>query len=576
MNVKNKPAQQTIFIAIIFLVGLLGWTIWQFHFNYMISLYDTFFHTQRIYEIRLAFLHHALPSWVNFNTFFNTGQAVNGMYPDLTLWPFVLVTNFLTPIHQIIAIKSLIALLTFIVTFLSLNKRFESRNAVLAAIIFTLSGSVLKDLANEMQTGTAIIMIFAFPILFTLKDAIESKKVEPRLIIKTALLMTIVINSHLLSAVVITIIAGIFLIVITVIRKNYQAWLNLAIAAFLTVLLSAPLLYRIVKISKTGLLAPFGKGHVTSESLWNIFSTTSWSAKSTISEAAIVLIVITLIGIKLDKIKQLLPWLSLELLLIIFCTNILPWDLLSHLPVINTFQAANWRFGIFLGIAPLITVLINFKEHTSRIILLILAVLSFILAFRNSYNFQYYHTANLTVVNKYTSAMVPPNDTVKLTSTGINSNKLSRTLLPDYVPNSAPLQKGSNGASFDPQLSYLITNQLGTTKTKDIPLTHTTTVNSITFKAHNVPKGAIGLPVFGYRTLKYKITLNGKPITAYLNNYGLITIDSQNSLKHANYKIEFIQPTLYKALLWMSTILFLVLLIGLTVPIKKFSYLQIS
>lgn len=576
MNVKNKPAQQTFSIAIIFLVALLGWTIWQFHFNYMISLYDTFFHTQRIYDIRLAFLHHALPSWVNFNTFYNTGQAVNGMYPDLTLWPLVLVTNFLTPIHQIIAIKSLIAFLTFIVTFLSLNKRFESRNAVLAAIIFTLSGSVLKDLANEMQTGTAIIMIFAFPILFTLKDAIESKKVEPKLIIKTALLMTIVINSHLLSAVVITIIAGLFLIVITVIRKNYQAWLNLAIAAFLTVFLSAPLLYRIVKISKTGLLAPFGKGHVTSESLWNLFSTTSWSAKSTISEIAIVLIIITLIGIKRDKIKQLLPWLSLELLLIIFCTNILPWNLLSHLPIIDTFQAANWRFGIFLGIAPLIMVLINFKERTSRIILLILAVLSFILAFRNSYNFQYYHTANLTVVNKYTSTMVPPNDTVKLTSTGINSNKLSRTLLPDYAPNSAPLQKGSNGASFDPQLSYLITNQLGTTKTKDIPLTHTTTVNSITFKAHNVPKGSISLPVFGYRTLKYRITLNGKPTTAHLNNYGLITIESQSNLKHANYKIEFIQPTLYKALLWMSTILFLVLLIGLTVPIKKSNYFQIS
>src|SRR5699024_8728230 len=160
---------------------------------------DTFFHSERIYEIRLAFQQHQLPSWVNFNSFFNTGQAINGMYPDITLWPFVFLTNFLTPIHQIIAIKALIAGLGFIVTFLSINKRFDSRNAILAATIFTLSGSVLKDLVNEMQTGTALVMIFAFPIFFTLKEAIESEKIDPPLIIKTALLMFWVIGSHLLS-----------------------------------------------------------------------------------------------------------------------------------------------------------------------------------------------------------------------------------------------------------------------------------------------------------------------------------------------------------------------------------------
>src|SRR5699024_3335382 len=97
------------------------------------------------------------------------------------------------------------------------------RNAILAATIFTLSGSVLKDLVNEMQTGTALVMIFAFPIFFTLKEAIESEKIDPPLIIKTALLMFWVIGSHLLSAVVITIVAGIFLIINTIIKKNYLA-----------------------------------------------------------------------------------------------------------------------------------------------------------------------------------------------------------------------------------------------------------------------------------------------------------------------------------------------------------------
>lgn len=564
LNSKNKPALQTIAIGLFFLVALITWTLWQFHFNYMIALYDSFFHTQRIYEIRLAFQQHTLPNWVNFNTFFNTGQAVNGMYPDITLWPFVFITNFLTPIHQIIAIKSLIALATFVVSFLSLNKRFDSRNAILAATIFTLSGSVLKDLTNEMQTGTAIVMIFAFPLLFALKDIIESKNFDLVLIIKTSLLMAIVINSHLLSAVAITMIAGIFLIVTTVIKRNYWAWINLTLAALLTIALCLPMIYRIIKISKTGLLSPFGKGTVLSDSLFTLFKTTSWSAKSTISEVAIILIVITLIGLKKDKLPKLLPWLAVELVLIIFCTNIIPWKLLAKLPIIDSFQVANWRFALFLGMIPLILVLINFSQKTTRIIFLIIATLSFILAFRNTYNFQYYHTQNLPVVSRYSTETISQNATVKLTSSGINSDKLTRTLIPDYAPNSAPLEKDSNGGSLDSQTSYLILNHLATTKKRDIKLTHTSTAHSLTLRATNVPKGKITLPVFGYRTLNYHITVNGQKTKATINPSGFITINQKKQLKHAIYRIEQQPPTSYKALLWMSTVL-LIGLIGILI-----------
>jgi hypothetical protein len=157
--------------------------------------------------------------------------------------------------------------------------------------------------------------------------------------------------------------------------------MNLALAAFLTIMLCLPMIYRIIKISKTGLLSPFGKGTVLSDSLWTLFKTTSWSAKSTISEVAIALIVITLIGLKKDKLKQLLPWLAIELVLIIFCTNIIPWNLLAKLPIIDSFQVANWRFAPFLGMIPLILVLINFSQKTTRIIFLITAALSFAFSF---------------------------------------------------------------------------------------------------------------------------------------------------------------------------------------------------
>lgn len=560
MNSKKQPAFWTILLALLFFLTLLLWTLWQFHFNFLIAANDTFFHSQRIYEIRTAFQNHSLPSWVNFNSFFNTGQAINGMYPDFTLWPFVLLTNFLNPVHQIIAIKALISGMTFIVTFLSLNKRFNSQNAILAASIFTLSGSALKDLMVEMQTGTAIVMIFAFPIIFTLKDAIESKKIEPLLIIKTALLMTIVINSHLLSAVTITLIAGIFLVVTTIIQKNYFPWINLALAAFLTIVLCLPLIYRILTISKTGLLSPFGKGHVLSDPIWTLFINSRWGSKSAISLAAVILLVITLIGIKKDKIKQLLPWFLVELVLIIFSSNLIPWNILDHVPVINNFQVANWRFAPFLGMVPLIVVLINFSKKTARIILLTLTIIAYPMATKTALDSQYHQTANLPIVSQTTTKQIQQNTPAKLTATGVTSDKLLRTLIPDYTPNTTPLQKDSGGLNLDPQLVYLLANHIGYTANRDIPLQHKSTINSVTLSGQNVPAGDITLPVFGYKSLNYHVTLNGKTAQWQLNKQGFITVNSAKELSHAHYTVTQIQPRFYPSFVWMAFILFFALL----------------
>lgn len=459
--------------------------------------------------------------------------------------------------------------MTFIVSFLSLNKRFDSVNAVLAASIFALSGSALKDLTTEMQTGTAIVMIFAFPLLFTLKDAIESEKIDPPLIIKTALLMTIVINSHLLSAVAITMIAGIFLVIVSLIKRNYIPWINLAIAALLTVILCLPIIYRIVTISKTGLLSPFGKGHVLSDPIWMIFLNSGWNSKSAVSYASLILLAVTILGFNRKKAKQLLPFIYVEITLMLFCSNIIPWGLLSHIPIINTFQVANWRFGLFLGMIPLVLVLINFNQKTAQIILLTLTIISYPFALRTATYSQFHKTANLPLVSEYTTQQVPQNKAAKLTSTGITSDKLIRTLVPDYLPATTPLQKDSGGLNLDQQVVYLLSNHLATTKQRDIPLTHTSKINSVTLKGENVPSGDITLPVLGYKSLHYRVTVNGHPVAWKISNHSFITLNSKKALKHATYQITQIQPHIYPALIWMAFVLYLALLGVLITPVIK-------
>ena len=161
----RKPNHNQYFILfwwICFLLILIGWMFIQTHQRYIISFGDTFFHAQRIYEIRMAFLSGHLPGWVNFLTFHNVGQAINGMYPDLTLWPLVLLTNTLKPINQIIVIRTLISLLSFVLTFLCVEKEYSKKTATMVAFVYTLSGMLLQQTCIFFNLGQCSFYLFYF------------------------------------------------------------------------------------------------------------------------------------------------------------------------------------------------------------------------------------------------------------------------------------------------------------------------------------------------------------------------------------------------------------------------------
>lgn len=128
---------------------------------------DTSFHVSRIYDIRQAFLNHEIPLWINFHSFFGLGQAINGMYPDISLWPFILLTLWMPFHNQIVVINGLMFVLTFGVTFLTLkNHKINSKYALLSSIIYAFSGYCLYTFIYEFQPGTAVIYCCSFPILY--------------------------------------------------------------------------------------------------------------------------------------------------------------------------------------------------------------------------------------------------------------------------------------------------------------------------------------------------------------------------------------------------------------------------
>lgn len=564
-QVKKINNLKAWIISAIFFIAIIMWTLWQFRFNYMISMYDSFFHAERIYEIRQAFAQNTLPAWINYNTFFHTGQSINGMYPDFTLYPFVRLTNFLTPIHQIIAIRSLIIMVTYVVSYLTLEKHFDSTNAALSATIFVLSGGILKDLINEMQTGTSLVMIVSFPLAFCLKDIIESKQIDYKLMLEVALLMTFVANSHLLSIISLSIVIGICLVINLVFKRNYKAIVNLGLAAVGTIVLSAPIIYRVIVISKTGLNAPFSQGRIESHSLLNFLAGAAWNAKNSISYLAILLIVVTIIFINKNQFKNITPWLLAETLLVILCTNIVPWSWFNSVPIINNFQNASWRFALYLSVIPIIIFLMNFGNKRARLILICLTVLSYGMSFQAAYNAQYQYTSGFPILNEYSTDDIPKEGVAKLTSTGINSDRIKRTLVPDYSPASVAVKDNSNGFSFSDRNVALLSNHLAIVNGKEIPLNYSGDAYSTKLTGNNFPNGTVTLPYFHYKSLKYKIMVNDEPVKIASESNGLVQINNKTDLKAVTFEIHQVLPIGY---LMITVVAVLLYLLGLFVVFR--------
>lgn len=372
MNAKRRELKINITITILIVIA----TYLDIKNNFLITGADSFFHIERVYEIREAFKAHHFPSWVNFITFHHIGQAINGMYPDISLWPLVYITNILNPVHQIIVIRSLILALTYSVTRYSISKRFCNINATYSAAIYTLSGMCLRNFNNEIQLGTAIILIFLFPIVFAIKELIYSKKIEPILVIKLSLLCTIIIYSHLMSIFVLYLIVGIFILARLIYHRSIYPIINILLSSTLLALTSLPILFRYFTISSSKIQSVYSKGNVTAINFTDIFTSASWNSRGALSLVSIILISIVLTNLEKSNLSKLMPYIYGEILILILGTNLAPWSILQNLPLLDSIQDTGWRFLIFSSAIPFILLLINFSAKTSEKILHILFVIS--------------------------------------------------------------------------------------------------------------------------------------------------------------------------------------------------------
>ncbi len=545
----NMPVRYIVMLTICILLSCYGYFEWSN--NYFATGFDSYFHLQRIYEVREAFLHNRIPGWLNFVTFHHLGQAISGMYPDISLWPLIYITDGFDPIHQVLVLRILLMLLTFFISYLSLAHRFNKDNSALIAACYTLSGLVLRSFYLELQWGTALTMAFLFPIIFNYMDLVKTEKLDIKLVLKTSLLGWVVLNSHLMSIFVLYLTLMVFWCATVFVKRNYISLANIVLSGSLLFITTLPVLYRYYILSKAKIAPPFSEGKVAADSVMQMITNASIDARATFTTIALLAMAIVIGNIDRSKVQKLFPYIYLELFIVVMGTGIASWGLLESLPFFKNFQNAGWRFMIFASAIPLILVLINFSDKAAKkisVILLLLTVISAVSVVTGYIK----NSKNWDELSNKTDRIVNADEWTKVTSTGINSDKIVRNIVPDYAPSEIRTVNGEGGVLTEDIQKKIINN---TVENNGKPVTSKLSYapNEVVYSMQKVSAGKLVLPVWGYSTLKYNITENGKKVDYTINEDGWLMLEVKDTSK-ATIRVQYAYPKTYVYLLLLSVI----------------------
>lgn len=522
---------------------------------------DPFFHTQRIYEIDYYFKHGQLPNWLNFLTFNHSGQAVNGMYPDLGLYLYVISTLWIkNVISQVIVIKSLILSTAFGITDYTLRKRgIAPAVAAAIAFVFVSSGFFTNIFYTQFQPNTMLIEAVAFPLLFVFSDLFQIKDFEWNLVFKISLLLIWLLFNHLVSFVVVLILVGIALLYRLFIQnRSITTQLKVLVTSGILVgMIGAPLFYRLALISASKLNSPALSGTVVYAEFITLITGSSWGTPNNMPLPALLCIILVVASGQLFRSVKLQALALMEFLILVMCSSLFPWNIFQKLPILGNFQSAPNRFGMFLGCIPLLMLVKAFPAEKVRRIFFAFMVISIGVMIGNEYN--YHQAAKELPRLDAKSVNANPMHTDMFVTLGGVTNRTNLSDVPDYTPHEAlTISKYGKGGALSQKTLSVLRN-----KNYDVhPI-----LNGVNLKVRKaVHKKTSFLPIFGYKSLNYSVQLNGHFKKVMIKD-GFVTIDS--SLKKGDeIRVIAENPKLYNWLMLWSLLLIVCVLVFWRVAIE--------
>lgn len=510
--------------------------------NKNMLIIDGYFHIGRIKEIRYAFLHWELPNFLNFQSFFGVGQAINAMYPDITLWPFVLLTLFLSPTHQVAMIKLLMIVGLLVVTYISLYKHnIPTDISLYSSILFTVISiyTVSFGIINIFSPSDLIIYIFIVPISFTVYSILSTDQIDKSLIVKFALIIILILYSHFLTIIVLGfVMLGIMLIKIVTRNFNIAAILNILMAGVVSLVGCVPIIYRYILFTKFGLVMPYHQGNI--ELLHRHFPYMEKTEFLTLVFLSVGLFL--LLGKKNNK-SYYIQLLIIEIYIYILGSGIFPWKLFNAVPLVNDLQFPE-RFQIYLYVIPVLMLADLTKKHFKLgiIIMLFLTIVGSVIVIKS-----YFQTSCVSLNNNNYASVGKVAGKLHKNDIRINQDFYYYDYYPSAMPNS---YRGTWYMSSKGRESLINPKIKGSNKAVEIDKKSIN--NGIQISAqHDIKSNSdIILPVLGYKGLSYQTAINGRNVSNHIDGMNL-AINAHKLNPQDKITVKFHNPLIYS---WMIAI----------------------
>ncbi|WP_419155311.1 hypothetical protein [Weissella minor] len=513
---------------------------------------DTWFHLQRIVDIRTSLEGFNLFNMVNLHSFGNAGQAINAMYPSWTLTILVALTMPLSAVAAWYGIGILILIFSEFSMYFVLKKiNFNTLWATIYAIAYAFSAFGAKFYLGQMGS---LISYIVYPLIFLGILKIQDTEEDAYLWIGIGL--GAVLLTHLLTAVLLIGFLGLlFLIDVFILRKNnVVAWIK---AFGLSILIGLPSI--IVPITMRG-----------------AFMSPSWfDLRENMVDFSTLLSRLIGYGVNVP-VEQVLvglfeAWGSLMAVLFVYMlkkqyrsvalvgfffvlisTGLVPWEFLSNTPLSNIqFPYRIAQIGLvflsILGIVAIENKAMTYKGIHAGVLLIFFVILSSTMGYsmihaekinnqqliqKQDQWVRYKYSLNNDTLrgdsrNKgrvYIDYMPIENQsTAVLQENGKNSSSASKEMIDvnqnhslrrvDFDNKEIVFEKqGQNVVSYPDNAKYV--------KPQHPVKIKNTTGNSLHMKTPKVDSGKYELPFWGYKSMKYRITVNGKQKQIKISSHG--------------------------------------------------------
>ena len=457
--------------------------------NYAYS--DIEFHLNRIIGLSNIINHP-----INYKVFNQIGMGVNYFYPGLTIFPAALLIKFThSVVKGFLAFLFLLNVISGMIAYYSLKSVYKNRfKATIFSTMFIFMTYRALDIYRRFDIGECLAMTFMLIVFSAMYQIIVDQKNSWG---KLAIGMALVLYSHLLSAIIVSIMCGLMLILNW---KNVKSWkfviIQLCKSGITTFTLGLGFLLPYLQQTRLKINPPF-IGNLPSAALNmsdlfnNSLNNTLGNSKQTVVSLGIICLVFLIIGLfKKHKTSVEKSFYMLGLFSVILSTKLFPWNLFQKHFALLQFP---WRF-----------------LEVASVFLLIYGVSAVIDSKRMIFSLG---IVGCTVMLFYSSV-------VNLENTASAKNIMNESRIDkamsydnwDYFP-----QKAAYNLS-------IVNHQFFNAKGKQVSIKHWVTDTDYVIKLNSYKSSKLNVPVLYYYGTQAK--MNGKKLGVKASDRGTVELQS--------------------------------------------------